>query len=167
MASAATMPSGMAICCSIPDMLFLPELVFGGLVWILVACTYVNPANPQGYVMAVSLFCFCLSFIWMMVFLCGSHNNKSSWAAADVLYHGLAAILYLSASVLLALVTIGWGNLNAVLGGVLNFLGTSQNADIDILKIYRLDISAVVFSFITTLLYTIHTIFSGIRWKSF
>ncbi|KAL7824306.1 hypothetical protein AOLI_G00329830 [Acnodon oligacanthus] len=45
------LPSGLSICCSIPDMLYLPELVFGGLVWILVACTYIDPYNPQAYVM--------------------------------------------------------------------------------------------------------------------
>ncbi|XP_053473339.1 myelin and lymphocyte protein-like [Ictalurus furcatus] len=163
MASVAMLPSGMAICCSLPDILFLPELVFGGLVWILVACTYIFPANPQAYVMAVSLFCFCMSFIWMMVFLCGSHHNRSSWATADVLYHGLAAMLYLSASVFLALVTIGFGTSLSVPG----MSGTNQDEIDAILKFYRLDISAVVFSFITTLLYTIHTIFSGIRWKIF
>ncbi|KAL7834146.1 hypothetical protein AOLI_G00291060 [Acnodon oligacanthus] len=76
------LPSGLSICCSIPDMLYLPELVFGGLVWILVACTYIDPYNPQAYVMTVSLFCFVITFIWMMVFACGSHNNRASWAAA-------------------------------------------------------------------------------------
>ncbi|MCI4393427.1 hypothetical protein PGIGA_G00157340 [Pangasianodon gigas] len=83
MASVGMLPSGLAICCSLPDILFLPELVFGGLVWILVACTYIIPNNPQAYVMAVSLFCFCLTFIWMMMFLCGAHHSRSSWAAGS------------------------------------------------------------------------------------
>ncbi|XP_060767249.1 myelin and lymphocyte protein-like [Neoarius graeffei] len=155
MASAGVLPSGLSICCSIPDILFLPELVFGGLVWILVACTYIIPHNPQAYVMAVSLFCFCITFIWMVIFLCGAHNNRSSWAAADVLYHILAAMLYLSASVLLAWVTINFGN------------EYQNNSTARALKDYRLDISAVVFSYIATVLYTIHIIFSGIRWKMF
>ncbi|KAK2819450.1 hypothetical protein Q7C36_021096 [Tachysurus vachellii] len=155
MESVGTLPSGISICCSLPDILFLPELVFGGLVWILVACTYIVPYNPQAYVMAVSLFCFCMTFIWMMLFLCGAHHSRSSWAAADVLYHGLAALLYLSASVFLAYVTILYGQ------------GYNTSTSVDLLKSYRLDISAVVFAFITTLLYTIHTLFSGIRWKSF
>lgn len=56
--------------------------IFGGLVWILVACTYIAPANPQGWVMAVSVFCFTMTFIWLVVFACGVHQNKASWAAA-------------------------------------------------------------------------------------
>lgn len=61
----------------------LPVLqIFGGLVWILVACTLVVPQNPQGWVMFVSVFCFVMTFIWTMVFACGGHNNRSSWAAA-------------------------------------------------------------------------------------
>ncbi|KAG7315407.1 hypothetical protein KOW79_021495 [Hemibagrus wyckioides] len=155
MESIGTLPSGISICYSLPDIFFLPELVFGGLVWILVACTYILFANPQAYVMAVSLFCFCMTFLWMMTFLCGTHRSRSSWAAADVLYHGLAALLYLSASVLLAYITIRAGELY-----------NAKPSD-ELLKIYRLEISAVVFSFLATLLYTIHTIFSGIRWKSF
>ncbi|KAK1802447.1 hypothetical protein P4O66_022108 [Electrophorus voltai] len=141
------LPSGLTICCSIPDMLFLPELVFGGLVWILVACTYIVPYNPQAYVMAVSVFCFVCTFLWMMVFMCGSHNNRNSWATADVFYHFLASVLYLSASVPLAMVTLAYNS------------SLTLN--------YQLNISAVVFSYLTTLLYVIHTIFSAIRWKTF
>ncbi|XP_030628680.1 myelin and lymphocyte protein-like [Chanos chanos] len=143
------LPSGLAICCTIPDIFYLPELVFGGLVWILVACTYVEPHNPQAYVMAVSVFCFCVTFIWMVVFLCGSHHSSRGWAAADVFYHGVAALLYLSASVPLAYVTV--------------FLGKTAPNE----QRYKFDISAVVFSYVATLLYVVHTIFSAIRWKSF
>uniref|UniRef100_A0A6Q2YWK8 MARVEL domain-containing protein n=1 Tax=Esox lucius TaxID=8010 RepID=A0A6Q2YWK8_ESOLU len=141
------LPSGIGICTTIPDILYLPELIFGGLVWILVACTYVVPANPQGWVMFVSVFCFTMTFIWMCIFACGVHQNSRGWATADFVYHGVAAFFYLSASVALAKVTI-------------------DKKD-DTLFNYRLDISAVVFSYIATLLYFIHTIFSAWRWKSF
>ena len=56
--------------------------IFGGLVWILVACTLVVPANPQGWVMFVSVFCFVMTFIWLLVFACGGHHNSGKWAAA-------------------------------------------------------------------------------------
>ncbi|XP_028829806.1 myelin and lymphocyte protein-like [Denticeps clupeoides] len=143
------LPSGFAICASLPDILYLPELVFGGLVWILVACTYIYPVNPQAWVMAVSIFCFIMTFIWMFVFLCGSHNDRYAWAAADVFYHFIATVLYLGASVPLAEVTLFMSNYNATL------------------VYYQMDISAVVFAYITTLLYFVHTVFSAIRWKSF
>lgn len=98
--------------------------------------------------MFVSVFCFVLTFIWMLVFACGGHHNKSSWAAADFVYHFIATVFYLSASVALALVT----------------LGMKKNPKF---QVYHLDISAVVFSYVTTLLYFIHTILSAYRWKSF
>ncbi|KAK9966696.1 hypothetical protein ABG768_003793 [Culter alburnus] len=142
------LPSGGAIFCTIPDILYLPELVFGGLVLSLVASTLVDPPNPQAYVISVAIFCFIVSFLWLVVFACGSHRNKSTWASADVAYHAFAALLYLSASVLLALITI----LYSLASGSIN---------------YKLNIAAVVFSFLTTLLYVIHTVFSAIRWKSF
>ncbi|XP_027009448.1 myelin and lymphocyte protein-like [Tachysurus fulvidraco] len=144
------LPSGMSICSSVPDLLFLPELVFGAAVWILVACTKVVPANPQAYVLAVSLFCFITTFIWMMMFLCGAHHNQTSWATADLVYHCTAALLYLSSSVLLAYVTSAISPFSQV-----NFTP------------YKLNVSAVVFSFWTTLQYIVHAALSAIRWKSF
>ncbi|CAL8334406.1 unnamed protein product [Lota lota] len=142
------LPSGIGICTSLPDILYLPELVFGGLVWILVASTLVVPANPQGWVMFVSVFCFVVTFIWMVMFACGGHQNKPSWAAADFVYHGIAALFYLSASVALARVTLEMKDGNVFLN-------------------YQLDISAVVFSYVATLLYFVHAILSAVRWKSF
>uniref|UniRef100_A0A669EKT8 Mal, T cell differentiation protein b n=1 Tax=Oreochromis niloticus TaxID=8128 RepID=A0A669EKT8_ORENI len=136
----ANLPSGVGICTTIPDILYL---FFGGLVWILV-----------GWVMFVSVFCFVMTFIWMVVFACGSHHNKASWAAADFLYHGIAAFFYLSASVALAKVT-------------LDLSGKQGNSTTTQLRNYKLDISAVVFSYVATLLYFVHTILSAIRWKSF
>lgn len=56
--------------------------IFGGLVWILVACTLVVPANPQAWVMFVSIFCFVMTFIWMVSFACGAHHHHSGWATA-------------------------------------------------------------------------------------
>ncbi|XP_078138671.1 myelin and lymphocyte protein-like isoform X2 [Centroberyx gerrardi] len=90
-ATMGNLPSGIGICTTIPDILYVPEL--------------------------------------------------------DFLYHGLAAFFYLSASVALAKVTLEMKD--------------------GVLRNYQLDISAVVFSYIATLLYFIHTILSAIRWKSF
>lgn len=56
--------------------------IFGGLVWILVASTRVEPENPQGWVMFVSVFCFFMTFLWLIVFACGAHKNRGGWATA-------------------------------------------------------------------------------------
>ncbi|KAK7142464.1 hypothetical protein R3I94_011966 [Phoxinus phoxinus] len=148
----SSLPSGLRICTTAPDILYLPELVFGGLVWILVASTYVTPINPQGWVMFVSVFCFVMTFLWLIIFAFGAHKNSSAWATADFIYHLIAVTFYLSASVILANVTIGWESFTSVQL---------------VFKYYQIDIAAVVFSFIATLLYFIHCILSAARWKSF
>ncbi|KAI9533462.1 hypothetical protein NQZ68_022591 [Dissostichus eleginoides] len=143
----SSLPSGLGVCTTAPDIFYLPELVFGGLVWILVASTLITPPNPLGWVMFVSVFCFVMTFLWMVIFAAGGHRNSSGWAAADFAYHGLAAFFYLSAGVDLAYITL---------------LVKPHNS-----RIYHIDIAAVVFAFIATLLYFIHTILSSIRWKNF
>ncbi|XP_041866552.1 myelin and lymphocyte protein-like [Melanotaenia boesemani] len=145
--SVGSLPSGLEICTTAPDIFYLPELVFGGLVWILVASTHVNPPNPLAWVMFVSVFCFVMTFLWMIIFAAGCHKNSSGWAAADFGYHGLAVLFYLSAGVDLAFIT---------------FLYQAGE-----FRIYQIDISAVVFAFAATLLYFIHAILSAIRWKHF
>ncbi|XP_016091014.1 myelin and lymphocyte protein-like isoform X2 [Sinocyclocheilus grahami] len=146
----SSLPSGLRICTTVPDILYLPELVFGGLVWILVASTLVTMPNPLGWVMFVSVFCFVMTFLWLIIFACGAHKNSSAWATADFIYHLIAVIFYLSASVTLAFVTIGMNSIAALYD-----------------KYYKIDIAAVVFSYVATLLYFIHCILSAVRWKSF
>ncbi|XP_059377010.1 myelin and lymphocyte protein-like [Carassius carassius] len=148
----SSLPSGLRVCSTVPDILYLPELVFGGLVWILVASTLVSPPNPQGWVMFVSIFCFVMTFLWLIIFACGGHKNSSAWATADFIYHLIAVVFYLSASVILAYITIIFKS------------GTSVSI-ID--QYYKIDIAAVVFSYVATLLYFIHCILSAVRWKSF
>uniref|UniRef100_A0A8C9YDR7 Myelin and lymphocyte protein n=1 Tax=Sander lucioperca TaxID=283035 RepID=A0A8C9YDR7_SANLU len=130
-----------------------PLQVFGGLVWMLVASAeLVVFPNPLGWVMFVSVFCFVVTTLWFFIFLCGA-NQSGIWPSLDVGYHFVAVVFYLSASVILAYVTL----LRAT---IQSLQGTSDG-----LKIYRLDIAAVVMSYVATLLYFIHAIFSAIRWK--
>ncbi|XP_054456746.1 myelin and lymphocyte protein-like [Anoplopoma fimbria] len=156
--SSDVLPTGGRIFTSIPDVFFIPEFVFGGLVWILVASAGITPENPLGWVMFVSVFCFVMTTLWFFIFLCGA-NQSSVWPSLDVGYHFVAVVFYLSASVALAYITL-------ILGTLVN-LGISQPVlnQFDSLKIYRLNIAAVVMSFIATLLYFLHTIFSALRWK--
>ncbi|KAJ0067026.1 hypothetical protein NL108_006263, partial [Boleophthalmus pectinirostris] len=98
--------------------------VFGGLTWILVASVRVVPANPLGWVMFVSIFCFVMTFLWLVIFACGGHKNSYGWATADFIYHLLAVIFYLSAGVALAYMTI-------------------LSKDNPVFRIYQIEISAV------------------------
>uniref|UniRef100_A0A8C1WAD1 Mal, T cell differentiation protein b n=1 Tax=Cyprinus carpio TaxID=7962 RepID=A0A8C1WAD1_CYPCA len=168
--SAAVLLANVTIRYQGVDKVYQPDIatvVFGGLVWILVASTHVSMAsflgltlfmtvpNPQGWVMFVSVFCFVMTFLWLIIFACGGHKNSSGWATADFLYHLIAAVFYLSASVILANETIAMK------------VWTSSTVIAYPFKYYQIDIAAVVFSFIATLLYFIHCIFSAMRWKSF
>ncbi|KAF1375504.1 hypothetical protein PFLUV_G00220900 [Perca fluviatilis] len=147
------LPTGGRIFTSVPDLLFIPEFVFGGLVWMLVASgELIEFPNPLGWVMFVSVFCFIMTTLWFFIFLCGA-NQSGIWPSLDAGYHFVAVVFYLSASVSLANITL--------LRGGIQFL----NATAVGLKIYRLDIAAVVMSYLATLLYFIHAIFSAIRWK--
>nr|XP_057914845.1 myelin and lymphocyte protein-like isoform X2 [Doryrhamphus excisus] len=159
--SGDVLPTGFRIFTTIPDLFFIPEFVFGGLVWILVASTRVLPDHPLGWVMFVSVYCFVFTTLWFFIFLCGA-NQSSIWPALDVGYHFLAVVFYLSASVDLAYITVlkGWG-VNIDSAGAVAVVPLTG----DLLKFYRLDIAAVVMSYVATLLYFLHAIFSAIRWR--
>ncbi|KAJ4948513.1 hypothetical protein JOQ06_020046 [Pogonophryne albipinna] len=152
------LPTGGRVFTSIPDLFFIPEFVFGGLVWMLVASTEVVHKNPMGWVMFVSIFCFVMTTVWFFIFLCGA-NRSSSWPTLDVGYHFVATVFYLGASVPLALITIVEGQTLPALALVPGF-----NSNL-LYKIYKLHIAAVVMSYMATFIYFVHTIFSAFRWK--
>ncbi|XP_064271113.1 myelin and lymphocyte protein [Passer domesticus] len=148
-ASSSTLPSGLAVLTTFPDVLFIPEIIFGGLVWILVASSRVPDSMLQGWVMFVSVFCFVMSISLLCLYLCGAHGGSGScWVTLDVICHCTAALFYLSAAVLEAYMTYS-----------LSFFPTLAQQ-------YRENIAAVVFAFVATLLYVIHKVFSLLRWKS-
>ncbi|XP_074503270.1 myelin and lymphocyte protein-like [Sebastes fasciatus] len=137
------LPRRLGICTTAPDIFYLPELVFGGLVWILMASTLVPLDNPMGWVMFVSVFCFVVTTVWFFIFLCGA-NQSSVSPCLDVAYHFVAVVFYLSASVFLTLYAI----LSMIFGNI------------------GLEFAAMVMSYVATLLYFLHAIFSAIRCSS-
>nr|XP_020029763.1 myelin and lymphocyte protein [Castor canadensis] len=143
----STLPSGFSVFTTFPDLLFIFEFVFGGLVWILIASSLVPIALVQGWVMFVSVFCFVATTTLLILYIIGAHGGETSWIALDAAYHCIAAMFYLSASVLEALATI-------------------HMQEGFTFKHYHENISAVVFAYVVTLLYVIHALYSLIRWKS-
>ncbi|XP_010291689.1 PREDICTED: myelin and lymphocyte protein [Phaethon lepturus] len=146
--STASLPSGLAVLTTFPDVLFIPEIIFGGLVWILVASSKVSSSILQGWVMFVSVFCFIMSTTLLCLYICGAHGGSSSWVTLDVICQETAALFYLSAAVLEAYFTY------------------SISLSSDALIIYQENIAAVVFAFLATLMYVIHKVYSLLRWKS-
>uniref|UniRef100_A0A8B9CGW9 Myelin and lymphocyte protein n=1 Tax=Anser brachyrhynchus TaxID=132585 RepID=A0A8B9CGW9_9AVES len=149
--STSSLPSGLAVLTTFPDVLFIPELIFGGLVWILVAASKVSDSMLQGWVMFVSVFCFVMTATLLFLYMCGAHGGSSSWVTLDVICQGTAALFYLSAAVLEAYYTYKIKSLFAI----------PQWR-----SIYQENVAAVVFAFVATLLYVIHKIYSLRRWKS-
>ncbi|XP_010010220.1 PREDICTED: myelin and lymphocyte protein [Nestor notabilis] len=145
--STTSLPSGLAVLTTFPDVLFIPEIIFGGLVWILVASSKVPFPMLQGWVMFVSVFCFVMSTILLCLYIFSVHGGSSYWVTLDVICQSTAALFYLSAAVLEAYSTY--------------LLGLSS-----LVIIYRENIAAVVFAFLATLVYVIHKVFSVLRWKS-
>lgn len=149
--SRSSLPSGLAVLTTFPDVLFIPELIFGGLVWILIAASKVLYPIVLGWVMFVSVFCFVMTATLLFLYMCGAHGGSSSWVTLDAICQVTAALFYLSAAVLEAYYTI----LRST-DLTLSWLWT----------IYQENIAAVVFAFVATLLYVIHQIYSLRRWKS-
>ncbi|XP_078068435.1 myelin and lymphocyte protein-like [Mustelus asterias] len=145
--STSPIPSGMKVCITFPEILMFGEFVFGGLVWILVASARVSFPGDQGWVMFVSVFCFVITTLLLILYLAGVQNSSSAWTVVDVFYHFTAAVFYLSIAVLEASDTR------------FSFIVLSP-------KVYKINIAASVFAFLATLLYTIHAILSILRWKS-
>ncbi|XP_027709728.1 myelin and lymphocyte protein [Vombatus ursinus] len=147
----ASLPRGFSVFVSFPDLLFIFEFIFGGLVWILVASSKVPCPLTQGWVMFVSVFCFVATTVMFFLYFIGAHGGDASWIPLDVSYHLIAALFYLSASVLEAFATISLKRI-------------SENGER--FKYYQENISAVVFAFVATLIYVIHAVFSLFRWKA-
>ncbi|XP_054239750.1 myelin and lymphocyte protein [Indicator indicator] len=149
--SGTSLPSGLRVLLTFPDALFIPELVFGGLVWILVASSRVQSPMLQGWVMFVSVFCFVMTGTLLCLYIAGAHGGSSSWVTLDAILQATAALFYLSAAVLEAYFTYNVGLVAQIPGYLL---------------IYQENIAAVVFAFLATLIYVIHQAVSLWRWKS-
>ncbi|NWX33273.1 MAL protein, partial [Notiomystis cincta] len=137
--STRSLPSGLAVLTTFPDVLFIPEIIFGGLVWILVASSRIPAPMLQGWVMFVSVFCFVMSISLLCLYLCGAHGGGSScWVTLVCAQIGHVTRRVLGAGVALCSRKLtGW------------CVFPSQ-----------------VFAFVTTLVYVIHKVFSLLRWKS-
>uniref|UniRef100_A0A8C5WKT0 Myelin and lymphocyte protein n=1 Tax=Leptobrachium leishanense TaxID=445787 RepID=A0A8C5WKT0_9ANUR len=142
---ANVLPSGLKLFKSFPDVLMIPELIFGGLVWILIAASRVPTPLLQGWTMFVSVTLFIGTFVSFILYIAQIHKGNPIWTAYDAAFHSISALFYLSASVLEAASLV-----------VYYYYYT---------RVFQLNIAAVVFAFIATSLYVVHAVFSLLRWK--
>ncbi|XP_067883619.1 myelin and lymphocyte protein-like [Heterodontus francisci] len=139
-------PAGTKLLTSIPDLLMIPELVSGGLVWILVASIAVFDKDSQGWVIFVSILLFVLTLMLLICYFSGWPRNSTAWCFLDAVYHGTSALFYFSAAVLQANSTVRLEGSNG--------------------KEYNTDVAATIFTYVATVLYVVHAVFSFKRWKT-
>uniref|UniRef100_G1N5N7 Myelin and lymphocyte protein n=1 Tax=Meleagris gallopavo TaxID=9103 RepID=G1N5N7_MELGA len=145
-----SLPSGLAVFTTFPDVLFIPEMIFGGLVWILIASSKNLDSSLQGWVMFVSVFCFVLTAVLLFLYTCGVHGDSSSWVT-----------LVSACSKPQDLFVFIIGN-----DCPLFFLLHSESQPGICSCGFLFPFSSAVFAFVATLLYVIHIIYSLRRWKS-
>ncbi|XP_058390547.1 uncharacterized protein LOC131399924 isoform X2 [Diceros bicornis minor] len=132
-------PRGFAVFTTFPELLFIWELVFGGLVWILIASSLVPLPLYQGWVMFVSVFCFIGTTALLVLYIIGAHDGEISWVTLVRVYHHIAALFYIVSS-------------------LLEVLAASTMKDTVPREQYLENVFAAVFSCVATLLYTVHMI---------
>ncbi|KAM6967978.1 protein MAL2 [Aplochiton taeniatus] len=164
------LPLGLDILRTYSGALICLEILFGGLVWILVASSNVPVPLLQGWVMFVSVTSFILSSSYLLLFITGLADRiQTDWNFMDVFYHFLALLFYFAAFVLEAATTAANGGIavrpatNSTVvcmsrpsGNVFTFLDRRQ---------YSINVVATIFSLVVTLLYGCSMIMGFKRWR--
>ncbi|CAL9705462.1 unnamed protein product [Knipowitschia caucasica] len=167
-----SLPLGLEVFRTYSGVLITLEIVFGGLVWILVASSNVPVPLLQGWVMFVSVTAFFLSSAYLTLLITGLADRINiDWNVIDVLYHFVALLFYFAAFVLEAATTaankgtqfISMPNGTQVLmcipfpaGNVFTILNGPQ---------YSINVAATIFSFFVTLCYGCSMLMGFKRWR--
>ncbi|XP_061920261.1 protein MAL2 [Entelurus aequoreus] len=167
-----SLPLGLEVLRTYSGALVLLEILFGGLVWILVASSNVPVPLLQGWVMCVSVIAFFLSSAYLTLLITGLADRiNTDWNFLDVFYHFIALLFYFSAFVLEAAVTAANGgaiiaplpnSTTAVMcihypkGNVFTVLTGNQ---------YGINVVATIFAFVVTLCYGCSLVMGFKRWR--
>ncbi|XP_034729336.1 protein MAL2 [Etheostoma cragini] len=167
-----SLPLGLEVLRTYSGALVCLEILFGGLVWILVASSNVPVPLLQGWVMFVSLTTFFLSSAYLALFVTGLADRiNTNWNFLDVFYHFLALLFYFAAFVLEAATTAANGGayvkqLNNTIpnvmcityprGNIFTVLNDNQ---------YSINVAATIFAFLVTLCYGCSMVMGFKRWK--
>ncbi|XP_057689900.1 protein MAL2 isoform X2 [Corythoichthys intestinalis] len=167
-----SLPLGLEVLRTYSGALICLEIVFGGLVWILVASSNVPVPLLQGWVMFVSVTAFFLSSAYLILLITGLADRISiDWNFLDVFYHFIALLFYFGAFVLEAAVTAANGGsiitplpnstgtvmcINYPRGNVFTVLNGNQ---------YNINVVATIFAFVVTLCYSCSLVMAFRRWR--
>lgn len=152
-----SLPLGLEVLRTYSGALVCLELLFGGLVWILVASSNVPVPLLQGWVMFVSLTTFLISSTYLLLLITGLAGRiEADWNSLDVFYHFLALLFYFAAFTLEAAVTAANGGVSFQLLSNGTMCMTYPPGNIFTLLDYRqysINVAATIFAFVTTLCY--------------
>ncbi|XP_078253251.1 protein MAL2 [Rhinoraja longicauda] len=158
-----TLPLGPPVLQTYSGAFICLEILFGGLVWILIASSNVPVPLLQGWVMFVAITMFVCSCLYLSVYLCGLADRvDTDWNMVDCVYHFIAFVFYFGASLLEAATTTAAKDrpdFNTTgLGGVkfITILDFRQ---------YSINVVATIFSFVVTLCYACSLVLALRRWK--
>ncbi|XP_043922860.1 protein MAL2 [Protopterus annectens] len=147
-AARITLPTGPGIFRTSSGAFIVVELIFGALVWILVAASNVPDDLFQGWVMFVSVCAFFFSGVYLCCFLFGIANRiETNWNFLDFAYHFVTFVFYFGAFVLEA--------------GSTSQMGRKTPSG----SVYGLNVAATIFAFFTTACYGCSTFLGLRRWK--
>ncbi|XP_022529818.1 protein MAL2 [Astyanax mexicanus] len=158
-----SLPLGLDVLRTYSGALICLEIVFGGLVWILVASSNVPVPLLQGWVMFVSVTMFVCSSVYLALFLLGFADKiNADWNFMDLVYHFIALLFYFAAFVLEAATTSAYpGHLNSTCiqipsRKIIAFLDFQQ---------YSINVVATIFAFIVTVCYACSMFMGFRRWR--
>ncbi|XP_002710793.1 protein MAL2 [Oryctolagus cuniculus] len=152
-----TLPAGLAILRTYSGAFVCLEILFGGLVWILVASSNVPLPLLQGWVMFVSVAAFFFSLLFLGVFLSGMVTQiNANWNLLDFAYHFTVFVFYFGAFLLEAAAT-SLHNLHCNMTmSVQPLLSNNQ---------YNINVAATIFAFVTTVCYGCSLGLALRRWR--
>ncbi|XP_004077801.1 protein MAL2 [Oryzias latipes] len=140
-----SLPLGLGVLRTYSGVLICIEIVFGGLVWILVASSGVPVPLMQGWVMFVSITTFFLSSAYLALLVTGlAERINTDWNFLDLFYHFIALLFYFAAFVLEAATTAAAAGVPITSSHVATLLSSRQ---------YKINVAATIFAFVVTLSY--------------
>ncbi|KAM3614045.1 uncharacterized protein V6R79_009034 [Siganus canaliculatus] len=161
-----SLPVGLEVLRTYSGALVCLEILFGGLVWILVASSNVPVPLLQGWVMFVSVTAFFLSSTYLALFITGlAERINTDWNFLDVFYHFIALLFYFAAFVLEAATTAAsrGAHFNVTSGCITNLDGTIFTVLSD--RQYNINVAATIFASLVTLFYGCSLVMGFKRWR--
>lgn len=155
-AASVGLPTGPEVLRTYSGAFICLEIIFGGLVWILVAASNVPVPVVQGWVMFVSVTAFFCSLLFLCAFLCGlAPMIPTNWNFVDLAFHFFAFVFYFGAFVL-----------EAAVSSLANLM-KNENTTVLHLDNRRigLNVAATIFAFAATVCYGCSMVLGFRRWR--